>query len=155
MTAPSRLDQAGLVIALILLALAAAVFWDMNRLELNAVYGIGPKAMPILVGTGLALLGIGNAVIAVRGDLPKRESADMTAILLILGGLAGLIALIALGGGFILATAVLFAAVARAFGRHAILADLLIGLVLGILAYLLFAKLLGLTLPVGPIERLI
>ena len=155
MTAPSRLDQAGLVIALILLALAAAVFWDMNRLELNAVYGVGPKAMPILVGTGLALLGIGNAIIAVRGGLPKRESVDMTAILLILGGLAGLIALIALGGGFILATAVLFAAVARAFGRRAILADLLIGLVLGILAYLLFAKLLGLTLPLGPIERLI
>ena len=155
MTAPSRLDQAGLVIALILLALAAAVFWDMNRLELNAVYGVGPKAMPILVGTGLALLGIGNAIIAVRGGLPKRETVDMTAILLILGGLAGLIALIALGGGFILATAVLFAAVARAFGRRAILADLLIGLVLGILAYLLFAKLLGLTLPLGPIERLI
>jgi putative tricarboxylic transport membrane protein len=155
MTAPSRLDQAGLVIALILLALAAAVFWDMNRLELNAVYGVGPKAMPILVGTGLALLGIGNAIIAVRGGLPQRESVDMTAILLILGGLAGLIALIALGGGFILATAVLFAAVARAFGRRAILADLLIGLVLGILAYLLFAKLLGLTLPLGPIERLI
>ena len=155
MTAQSRVDKAGLVIALIVLALAATVFVDMNRLELGAVYGIGPKAMPIVVGTGLALLGIGNAAIAVRGALPERESVDMEAILLILGGLAALIALIWLGGGFIVATGVLFAAVSRAFGRRALVVDLLIGIVLGALCYLLFAKLLALTLPLGPIERLI
>ena len=37
-----------------LLALAATVFWDMNRLELNSVYGVGPMAVPIIVGAGLA-----------------------------------------------------------------------------------------------------
>jgi putative tricarboxylic transport membrane protein len=150
-----RLDPAGLAIALLLLVLAGLVFWDMNRLELNAVYGLGPKAMPILVAGGLGLLGIGNAILAFRGDLPARESVDFRAIALILGGLAALIALIAFGGGFIAGTAVLFAAVATAFGRRAILTDLLIGLVLGTLTYLLFAKLLSLTLPVGPLERLI
>jgi putative tricarboxylic transport membrane protein len=155
MTAPRRPDIAGLVIALALIALAATVFWDMNRLELGAVYGIGPKAMPIVVATGLALLGIGNGVLAFRGGLPERESIDPAAIGLILAGLAALILLIALGGGFILATAALFAAVSRAFGRRALLADFLIGLGLGGVAYLLFAKLLALTLPVGPIERLI
>ena len=155
MTANRRLDIAGLVIALLLVALAGIVYWDMNRLQLGAVYGVGPKAMPILVATGLALLGIGNAANAIRGGLPDRESVDMGAIVLILGGLAALIALIALGGGFIPATACLFAAVARAFGRRAIVADLLIGLALGAFAYLLFAKLLALSLPIGPIERLI
>jgi putative tricarboxylic transport membrane protein len=50
---------------------------------------------------------------------------------------------------------VLFAAVSTAFGRRAVLTDLLIGLGLGLAAYLLFAKLLALTLPVGPLERLI
>jgi putative tricarboxylic transport membrane protein len=155
MTAPHRVDKAGLVIALIVLALAGAVFWDMNRLELGAVYGVGPKAMPILVGTGLALLAIGNGVIAVRGGLPERESVGMEAILLILGGLAALIAITWLGGGFILATAVLFATVSRAFGRRAFLTDLLIGLVIGAFSYLLFAKLLALTLPAGPVERLL
>ncbi len=155
MTAPHRVDKAGLVIALIVLALAAAVFWDMNRLELGAVYGVGPKAMPILVGTGLALLAIGNGVIAVQGGLPERESVGMEAILLILGGLAALIDITWLGGGFILATAVLFAMVSRAFGRRAFLTDLLIGLILAAFSYLLFAKLLALTLPAGPIERLI
>ena len=59
---------------------------------------------------------------AVRGGLPKRETVDLTAILLILGGLGALIALIALGGGFILATATLFVAVSTAFGRRAYLA---------------------------------
>ncbi len=152
---PRRLDPAGLVIALVLLALAGLVFWDTNRLELNAVYGIGPKAMPYVVASGLALLALGNGVLALKGALPRRESVDFTAIALILGGLAALIGLIALGGGFIPATALLFAAVATAFGRRAVLTDLLIGLVLGLATYLLFAKLLALTLPMGPLERLI
>ena len=152
---PRRLDPAGLVIALVLLALAGLVFWDTNRLELNAVYGIGPKAMPYVVAAGLLLLAIGNAVLALRGALPARETIDFSALALILGGLAALIALISFGGGFIPTTAVLFAAVSTAFGRRAILTDLLIGLGLGIAAYLLFAKLLALTLPVGPLERLI
>jgi putative tricarboxylic transport membrane protein len=143
------------VIALILLALAGLVYWDTNRLELNAVYGIGPKAMPYVVATGLLLLALGNAVLALRGALPERETIDFGALALILGGLAALIALIAFGGGFILATAVLFAAVSTAFGRRAVLTDLLIGLGLGLATYLLFAKLLALTLPVGPLERLI
>jgi putative tricarboxylic transport membrane protein len=149
-----RVDPAGLAIAGILLALALLVFWDTNRLELNAVYGVGPKAMPYMVASGLAVLALGNAVLAFKGALPARESVDFTAIALILGGLAALIGLIALGGGFIPATAVLFAAVATAFGRRAILTDLLIGLVLGVCTYLLFAKLLALTLPTGPLERL-
>jgi putative tricarboxylic transport membrane protein len=149
-----RPDHAGLAIAAILMALAALLYWDMTSLQLNAVYGVGPKAMPIVVATGLLLLGIGNAVLAFRGGLPERESIDFSAIALILGGLAALIALIALGGGFIPATAVLFAAVARAFGRRAFLMDLAIGFVLGLGTYLLFAKLLALTLPTGPLERL-
>jgi putative tricarboxylic transport membrane protein len=111
--------------------------------------------MPYLVAGGLSLLALGNAVLAIRGALPERESIDFTALALILGGLAALIALIALGGGFIPATAVLFAAVATAFGRRAILTDLLIGLALGLMTYLLFAKLLALTLPTGPLERLL
>ena len=87
---------------------------------------------------------------ALRGDLTERESADPGAFLLIMGGLAALIALIGLGGGFILATAVLFAATSAAFGRRALMIDFLIGLVLGLVAYLMFDKLLTLSLPAGP-----
>ena len=49
---------------------------------------------------------------------------------------------------------ILFAATATAFGRRAILTDLAIGFVLGTGAYLMFSKLLSLSLPMGPLERL-
>ena len=61
---------------------------------------------------------------------PSARTIDAKAIVLILGGLAALIAIIGLDGGFIPATAVLFAATAAAFGRRAILTDLAIGFVL-------------------------
>jgi putative tricarboxylic transport membrane protein len=63
--------------------------------------------------------------------------------------------MISLGGGFILGSALLFAFTARAFGRRALLVDLLIGAVVGLLVYLLFHGLLTLALPEGPLERLI
>jgi putative tricarboxylic transport membrane protein len=150
-----RPDRAGLAIALGLIAIAAVIVWDTRRLELSSTYGVGPEAVPMVVAAGLAILGIANLVMALRGNLPARESVDPRAILLILGGLAVLIALIGLGGGFIVATAVLFAATAAAFGRRAVLVDLLIGLVLGLVIFLLFDKLLTLSLPAGPIERLL
>ena len=117
--------------------------------------GIGPQAMPLVVAAGLAILAIGNLVIALRGELPERESADPRAVLLILGGFVALIALIAFGGGFIIATAILFATTAAAFGRKAFLVDLGIGLALGVIIFLLFDKLLTLSLPAGPLERLL
>jgi putative tricarboxylic transport membrane protein len=150
-----RPDRAGIAIALGLIAIAGVIVWDMSRLELATTYGLGPQAMPVVVAGGLFLLGLANLVMAWRGDLPDRESFDPKAILLILGGLAALIAVIGLGGGFIVATALLFAATATAFGRRALLVDLLIGLGLGLLIFLLFDKLLTLTLPTGPIERLL
>jgi len=147
-------DRAAIVVAVLLLALAGVIFWDMSRLEISSTYGLGPKAMPIVVATGLALLAVGHLVLAWTTGLPPRESPDPKPILLILGGLAALIALIGLGGGFIPATAILFATTAAAFGRRAFHIDLAIGLVLGTAAYLLFDKLLTLTLPAGPLERL-
>jgi putative tricarboxylic transport membrane protein len=150
-----RPDVAGLVIAAGLLLLALIIFWDASAVQLGQTYGLGPKAMPYVVATGTALRAIANFALAWRGDFPEREDYDAKAIILILGGLAALIAIIGLGGGFIPATAVLFAATARAFGRRAVLVDLAIGLVLAIAVYLLFDKLLTLALPAGPIERLL
>jgi putative tricarboxylic transport membrane protein len=150
-----HIDRAGLIIAALLLAAAGVIFWDSSNLQITSVYGVGPKAMPIVVASGLVLLSIGNLVMALRGELPARESADPKAILLILGGLAALIALIGLGGGFIPATAILFATTATAFGRRAFLTDLAIGFGLGLVIFLMFDKLLTLSLPAGPLERLL
>jgi len=147
-------DTAGMAIAAILLFIAIVIFWDTHTLALAPTYGIGPKAMAYVVATGMAVLAIGNFWLAFRGDFPERESFDPKAIALIIGGLAALIAIIALGGGFILATAVLFAATSTAFGRRAIIVDLLIGGALGVAVFLLFDKVLTLSLPAGPLERL-
>jgi putative tricarboxylic transport membrane protein len=120
-------DIAGMAIAAVLLLIALVIFWDTSALQLATTYG----------------------------DFPARESFDPKAIALILGGLAALIAIIGLGGGFIPATAMLFAATATAFGRRSIHIDFAIGLVLAVAVFLLFDKLLTLSLPAGPIERLL
>ena len=154
-TRPRRqADPAGIVIALVLMVLAGLIWWDMASLQITSVYGLGPKAMPIVIGAGLGLLALGNFVLALKRDIPEPDEADPKAILLIIGGLAALIALIGMGGGFIPATAILFATTAAAFGRKAFLTDLAIGLGLGFVIFVLFVKLLTLSLPAGPIERL-
>lgn len=150
-----RPDVAGFVIGAVLLALAAVVAWDAMGLQLAATYGVGPKAMPYVVAVGLAVLAVGNFVLAWRGAFPEREEIDPRAIALILGGLAAMIATIGLGGGFIAATTILFVATASAFGRRAVHIDLAIGIALAFAIYLLFDKLLTLSLPAGPLERLL
>lgn len=153
-TPQRRIDMAGLVIALLLLVLAGLVWWDMTKLQILSPYDLGPKVMPVVVSIGLVVLAIGNGISAFRGNLPERESLDWKPIVLILGGLAILITLIALGWGFMIGTAILFATTATAFGRRAFLVDLLIGAGLAVFVYLLLGKLLTLSLPAGPIENL-
>lgn len=212
MTSSRRFDPAGLVAGILLLFLAGLIIRDMSRLQIAPFYGVGPKAMPYLVGGGLALLGLGNLALAALGSFPQRESLDVGRVFVILGGLVALVGIIGFGMGFILASTVLFAAVARAFeeapvppvvrrglvvtvglivtavilwligpalfglsapaavsgflvlvnlallalllfSRHGAL-NLAIGFALNLVAYLVFAKLLALTLPAGPLERL-
>jgi putative tricarboxylic transport membrane protein len=153
-TRERRIDPAGLVIAGLLAALAIVIAWDTSNLTLTSVYGVGPKAMPIIVSIGLAVLAAGNFINGMKGDLPVREQIDIQPILRVLGGLAALIAVIGFGGGFIIATTLLFAMTAAAFGRKAFHIDLIIGLVLATIVYLVFSKILALSLPAGPLERL-
>jgi putative tricarboxylic transport membrane protein len=147
-------DPAAAVAAAGLLALAGLTAWNASRLDVTTTYGMGPEAVPYAVALGLAVLGLAHLVVA-RTAAPQRESLDRPAILWIAAGLATLAAAIAFGAGFVPGAALLFAATARAFGRTAFVADLLIGLALALSAYLLFTKLLGLTLPGGPLERLL
>jgi putative tricarboxylic transport membrane protein len=152
---PRRVDRAGIVIAALLAGLAAVLVWDARGLQSTTMYGMGPEAMPVVIASGLALLAIGNLVDALRGSLPARESADPVPVVLILAGLALLIGIIGFGGGFILATSALFVTTSAAFGRRAILVDSIIALVMSTLIYLAFDRLLTLSLPAGPLERLL
>lgn len=152
---PARgVDRPALVVAVLLLGLAAVVAHDASKQTIVSNYGLGPTAMPYVVCAGLVMLGLAHLFVAFRDGIPKPEAADNRAILWIVGGLVGLVACIAFGGGFIAATAILFACTARGFGRLALPADIGIGLALGLAIFLMFSKLLTLTLPSGPLERL-
>jgi putative tricarboxylic transport membrane protein len=149
-----KLDPAGAIVAGLLALVAIVLVTDANSFQNTSAYGMGPKVMPYIIACGLIVLAIGNLVTAWRGGHPKREEIDMRAVWMILGGLVALIAVIGLGGGFIIATTILFATTSTAFGRRAIAVDGLIGFVLAFVIYIAFAKLLSLSLPAGPLERL-
>ncbi len=152
--AKRRADKRALVVGLALFVFAALVWRDAAAQTLSATYGIGPAAMPYVVAVALAALGLGHIVVAFRDGLPVPEHADGVAIGWIAFGLAALLLCIALSAGFILATTILFAATARAFGRRGLLVNAAIGFGLGVAIHLLFSKLLTLSLPAGPLERL-
>lgn len=149
-----RPDKPALLVGVLLLAVAAIVGHDASNQTITSNYGLGPTAMPYVVCAGLVMLGLAHLVVAFREGLPRPEEADRGALLWIAAGLAGLIASIALGGGFVLATTLVFACTARGFGRRAFLVDAIIGFVLGLAIFLIFAKLLTLLLPSGPFEQL-
>ena len=149
-----RADRPALIVGLLLLAVAGVVYYDASQQTITSNYGVGPTAMPYVACAGLVVLGLAHLFVAFRDGLPKPEEADRGALLWIIGGLAGLIACIALGGGFVVAITILFACTARGFGRRALPADIAIGFGLGLAIFLAFAKLLTLLLPAGPLERL-
>lgn len=148
-------DLAAIVIGVILLAMAGVVANDAVHLRSLPVYGIGPKASPYLVAALLALFGLGHLVTAFRGGLPTPDRVDWRAVGLVLGGLLTMIVSIWVKGGFIIPAAIIFAATARAFGSRRTLIDLALGALLAVTFYLIFVRLLGLTLPQGPLEHLL
>ncbi|CAM5207769.1 Putative tricarboxylic transport membrane protein OS=Bosea thiooxidans OX=53254 GN=ARD30_01390 PE=4 SV=1 [Bosea thiooxidans] len=147
-------NKPALIVGVLLLIVAALVGYDASQQTITSTYGVGPTAMPYVVATGLVVLGLAHFVVAFREGLPEPEEADSKALLWIAGGLIFLIACIGLGGGFIIAIAVVFACTARGMGRQALLVDAAIGFVLGLAIFLVFAKVLTLILPSGPLERL-
>lgn len=149
-------DRSGLVVGILLLIVAGILWLDAMRLGGAVAYGVGPTMMPKVVAIGLVALGLISIVGAFRGTATTtREPLDWQVIAIIIGGFLALTAIIGLGGGFIPAMVVLFVATSSAFGRRAFAIDAALGLVLAFLTYLLFAKLLTLSLPQGPLERLI
>ncbi|CAH1671832.1 tripartite tricarboxylate transporter TctB family protein [Chelatococcus asaccharovorans] len=150
-----RLDVSGLIIALGLLVIAILLRRDAGHMPPPPAYArIGPEAATNVVALGLVVLGLATAYTAWRGAGVEPERADWGPVALITLAFVAVIAIIGLGGGFILASAVLFALTSRAFNRRALLVDFGVGLALGLGAYLVFAKLLTLTLPSGPLEHL-
>jgi putative tricarboxylic transport membrane protein len=149
-----RRDLAGLAIAAGLFVLAAVVYNDATGYVIRRSYArFGPDIAPYLVATGVAVMGVLTVVMAWRGRFEARERLNVGGVLWVVAGLAAQIGLIYGGAGFILASTVLFACAARAFGQTTVLLNVVIGATLVTSLYLLFRYGLGLALPGGPIER--
>ena len=153
-TETRRPDGAALVIALVLAGLAALIFWDVDRLGDVVGYSpVGPATVPKWIAFGLLGLAAWTALAAFRRDFPEREHQEIAPVAWIIGGLAGQMLLLPTLG-FSIATGLLFAATARAFGKRQLWFSLPIGIAISLAVRLVFALLLQLSLPAGPLERL-
>ncbi|MFT0859516.1 tripartite tricarboxylate transporter TctB family protein [Ancylobacter sp. G4_0304] len=154
-SSPRTADKAGFAIAFGLAALSLVVGWDAWRLSsVNAHSAVGPAAFPTIISAGLALLAVATAVEAMRAGPVDRPRDEIVPMAWVLAGLVGQIALLPFLG-FSIATGWLFAATAKGFGKGPVWGHFLAGTVMCFIIYLIFAKGLQLSLPAGPLERLI
>ncbi len=153
-TEKRRPDRAALAIAVFLAVLAGVIFWDTSRLAKIASYsGIGPATIPFVIASGLLLLAAWTVFEALRGDFPVRERQQVGPVAWIVGGLA-LQMLLLKPLGFSIATGLLFALTAAGFGKRKLWFTIPIGVALCLVVWLIFAGLLQLSLPAGPLEHL-
>ncbi|MBA3325280.1 MAG: tripartite tricarboxylate transporter TctB family protein [Rhodobacteraceae bacterium] len=150
-----RPDRAALAIAAGLAALAGVVFWQTSQMPVSGQYArVGPTTVPYVVAAGLAALAVGTAVSAWRGGFPEREADNLGPMVWIVGGLIAQMLLLKTAG-FSIATGALFAMTARGFGRGPLWLTLPVGVVFAFAVYVVFALGLQLSLPAGPLERLL
>lgn len=147
-------DLAGLAIAAGLFVLAYIIYNDASGYPIRRSYAkFGPEIFPYLVALGIVIMAGITAVIAWRGGFEARDPLNHAGFFWIVLAIAAQIVLLYAGSGFIIASTVLFACSARAFGQTTHLLNTGIGLAMSTLLFLLFRYGLGLALPSGPLER--
>lgn len=153
-TGTRRLDRAALIIAFLLAGIAGLIFWDVSRLRGLAGYSqVGPTTVPYLVAFCLVVLAIWTAAEGIRGDFAEREHQQSGPVLWIVGGLVAQMLLLDTFG-FSIATGVLFGLTARGFGKRKLWLSVPIGIAFSFFVWVVFARVLQLSLPAGPLERL-
>ncbi|MFN3892403.1 MAG: tripartite tricarboxylate transporter TctB family protein [Beijerinckiaceae bacterium] len=157
--AHARLPLGETLIALGVIGLAAVVFWQTLAIPVSPLYArVGPTVIPMIAAAGLAGCGVVLLIEALRGgwqDQEEREAKqDKRALALLLAGFLANISLIG-PAGFTIASTILFTLTALAFGSKNVLRDAGTGFALSLVAYLGFARALGINIGAGPLERMI
>ena len=150
-----RPDWAALVIAVVLAIVAVVIFVDVSRLTATTGYSpVGPASVPYWIAFGLIGLAIWTVFAAFRHDFPERERQEISPVLWIVGGLLAQMILIRFAG-FSIATGIMFGCAARGFGARRLHISIPVGIVICLAIWWLFAGVLQLSLPAGPLENLL
>ncbi len=154
-------ERSELGICALLVVLGVLVLTDALRIPTDfAQRGpVGPKAVPILVGSLLLIVAVLLARDVLRGgrgeaeggeDVDLSEPADWRTVLLLCGAFLANAALIGVVG-FPISGAILFWGAAYALGSRNLVRDPLIAAGMSILTFVVFNNLLGVPLPGGPL----
>jgi putative tricarboxylic transport membrane protein len=156
MTAPEATPRAHRIAALAFFAVAVSVLTGAFTIDEGTTYqAVGPRVFPLLVGAGMCLVSAIGVVQAFRSDTRQldelREEIRAThwpSVLLLVAALVGYVLLLT-PLGYWQTTAVFFVAAARVLGSRKLIRDAIIGVVLALAVYVLFDRLLGISLPPG------
>jgi putative tricarboxylic transport membrane protein len=161
--ADGGVDWSRRIVAVGFLAVAVVVLVSAFRIPAGGGYqAVGPRAFPLLVGAGLGVVAV---IGVVQAFLPSRdgrdgataaalEPEDVTGpiqwrpVLILLAALVGYAALL-VPAGYWQSTTVFFVVCARVLGSRRLVRDAVIALVLALATYVLFDRVLGITLPPG------
>ena len=144
-------------VGLAVVCLAGLVAWQTTVIPENAIYAkVGPKLFPWITAVMLSVMGALLTIAGLRGGWEHEPGGDTDwpSLAWLSTGLLLNVTLISLAG-FIIAGTILFVCTARAFESRQPLRDALIGLSLGVVAYVGFDRVLGYKIGSGFIERLL
>ena len=137
----------------VMLVAAVLVIVDAARLPATSE-AVGPAAVPLPVGVLLGVVGAGLLVQARArfGSAPRETTWQPKALLRVLGMVAALVAFAALLPvlGYVVSATALFVAAAVLLGAPGFWRTVAYGWALAAIVFLVFDRLIGLSLPTGP-----
>ena len=160
MAQPRPKGQIAVSLGVLVLGMLVLAFgWELST---GGGYAqVGPGVVPRIVGAGLVLLGalllreaLTGGFRGVDEEAEVHLPMDWKAFAWITGGII-LYGLLVERAGFILASTLLFVAVARSFASRRWLSNALVGLALGSFIFGVFNYALGLTLPAGVLQGIL
>ncbi|MEU0565789.1 tripartite tricarboxylate transporter TctB family protein [Nonomuraea sp. NPDC005983] len=150
-------------LGLALVVLGLGVFVVLGTLDVSAAasqLGLGPRFFPMLVGGSMIVIGlfyVADVLRGGRGDPEESEDVDVDApadwrsVGLVSGIFLAFTALLN-PLGWVLAASLLFFGLSLALGAEHKVRAAVVGVIVGLVTYLLFVKGLGVTLPGGLLQ---
>lgn len=151
-----------LLVAAGLVIIGIVILTETQDIRVTQSATVSPRLIPQIVGVGLLIIGAWYLVDIIRNphDITGGEDSEDVDIgaptdwrtLIMIGIALTVFALIVQPMGFALASAVMFAITSTAMGSKKYIHNVVIGLVLGVVVFLIFDTWLGVRLPAGWLE---